>query len=49
MLGDLSNAQALRTFVNGADVIVHAAGLIKARNAAAFETVNIRGTANLAS
>jgi 2-alkyl-3-oxoalkanoate reductase len=48
VLGDLSNPQALRTFVSGADVIVHAAGLIKARNAAAFETVNVRGTANLA-
>lgn len=46
--GDLSNPQALRTLVNGADVIVHAAGLIKARNAAAFETVNVEGTANLA-
>ena len=46
--GDLSNPQALRILVNGADVIVHAAGLIKARNAAAFETVNIEGTANLA-
>ena len=48
VLGDLSNPQALRTLVKGADVIVHAAGLIKARNAAAFETVNIEGTANLA-
>ena len=48
VLGDLSNPQALRTLVNGADVIVHAAGLIKARNAADFETVNIEGTANLA-
>jgi nucleoside-diphosphate-sugar epimerase len=48
VLGDLSNPQALRTLVNGADVIVHAAGLIKARNTAAFETVNIEGTANLA-
>jgi nucleoside-diphosphate-sugar epimerase len=48
VLGDLSNPQALRTLVSGADVIVHAAGLIKARNAAAFETVNVRGTANLA-
>jgi nucleoside-diphosphate-sugar epimerase len=46
--GDLSNPEALRTLVKGADVIVHAAGLIKARNAAAFETVNIGGTANLA-
>jgi 2-alkyl-3-oxoalkanoate reductase len=46
--GDLSNRQALRTLVDGADVIVHAAGLIKARNAADFEAVNIQGTANLA-
>jgi nucleoside-diphosphate-sugar epimerase len=48
VLGDLSDRQALRTLVDGADVIVHAAGLIKARTAAAFEAVNIRGTANLA-
>jgi nucleoside-diphosphate-sugar epimerase len=48
VLGDLSNHQALRTFVDGADVIVHAAGLIKARTPAAFEAVNVRGTANLA-
>lgn len=48
VLGDLSNLQALRTLVDGADVIVHAAGLIKARTPAAFEAVNVRGTANLA-
>src|SRR5258708_33722515 len=48
VLGDLSNQQALRTLVDGADVIVHAAGLIKARTPAAFEAVNVRGTANLA-
>ncbi len=48
VLGDLSNRQALRTLVDGADVIVHAAGLIKARTPAAFEAVNVRGTANLA-
>ena len=46
--GDLSNQPALREFVDGADVIVHAAGLTKARTAAAFEAVNVRGTANLA-
>lgn len=46
--GDLSNKEALRTLVDGADAVVHAAGLIKARSAAAFEAVNIRGTANLA-
>ena len=48
VLGDLSNQQALRTLVDGADVIVHAAGLIKARTPEAFEAVNVRGTANLA-
>jgi len=46
--GDLSNEQALRDLVDGADAIVHAAGLIKAASAAAFEAINIRGTANLA-
>jgi nucleoside-diphosphate-sugar epimerase len=48
VMGDLSNREALRTLVDGADVIVHVAGLIKARNAADFEAVNVRGTANLA-
>src|SRR5262249_13503737 len=46
--GDLSNKQALRALVDGADAIVHAAGLIKASSAAAFEAVNVYGTANLA-
>ena len=46
--GDLSNGEALRALVDGADVIIHAAGLIKARSAAAFEAVNVAGTANLA-
>jgi nucleoside-diphosphate-sugar epimerase len=46
--GDLSNCEALRALVDGADVIIHAAGLIKARSSAAFEAVNVVGTANLA-
>jgi nucleoside-diphosphate-sugar epimerase len=46
--GDLSNGEALRALVDGADVIIHAAGLIKARSSAAFEAVNVVGTANLA-
>ena len=46
--GDLSNHEALRTLVDGADVIIHAAGLIKARSSADFEAVNVVGTANLA-
>jgi len=45
--GDLSDRQALRTLVDGADAIVHAAGLIKASSAGAFEAVNVHGTANL--
>jgi nucleoside-diphosphate-sugar epimerase len=48
VLGDLSDRQALRALVDGADTIVHAAGLIKASSAAAFEAVNVYGTANLA-
>jgi len=46
--GDLSNAEALRVLVEGADVIIHAAALIKAPSSAAFEAVNVVGTANLA-
>ncbi len=46
--GDLSSERALGDLVEGADAIVHAAGLIKAAGAAAFEAVNVRGTANLA-
>ncbi len=47
--GDLSDHQALRKLVDGADIVVHAAGLIKARSLAAFHTVNVDGTANLVS
>jgi nucleoside-diphosphate-sugar epimerase len=46
--GDLSNGEALRSLVDGADVIIHAAGLIKAQSSAAFEAVNVAGTENLA-
>jgi nucleoside-diphosphate-sugar epimerase len=46
--GDLSDRRALRALVDGADTIVHAAGLIKASSTAAFEAVNVQGTANLA-
>jgi len=48
VLGDLSDRRALRALVDGADTIIHAAGLIKASSAAAFEAVNVQGTANLA-
>ena len=46
--GDLSDAHALRELVEGADTVIHAAALIKARSAAAFRAVNVGGTANLA-
>jgi nucleoside-diphosphate-sugar epimerase len=45
--GDLADAQALDRLIDGADAVVHAAGLIKARDAAAFRAVNVGGTANL--
>ena len=47
VIGDLSDRHALRALVDGADVVVHAAGLIKAPNLAAFRAVNVGGTANL--
>lgn len=45
--GDLSNGSALRALVDGADVVIHAAGAIKAPNLAAFRAVNAGGTGNL--
>lgn len=45
--GDLSDKGALRELVRGAGTVVHAAGLIKAPNAAAFRVANVDGTANL--
>lgn len=45
--GDLSDPAALRALVRDADRVVHGAGLIMARNACDFQTVNVQGTANL--
>jgi nucleoside-diphosphate-sugar epimerase len=47
VIGDLSDRRALRELVDGAGIVVHAAGLIKAPNLAAFRAVNVGGTANL--
>jgi nucleoside-diphosphate-sugar epimerase len=47
VLGDLSQAAALERLVAGVDVIFHLAGLIKAREAEEFFTVNRDGVANL--
>ncbi len=47
VLGDLSDAAALRQLADGVDAVVHAAGLIKARTPAEFMAVNRDGTARL--
>jgi len=47
--GDLGNEAALAKLVDGADAVVHAAGLIKARDPVAFMTVNRDGTARLSA
>jgi len=45
--GDLSDEASLKALVRGADAVVHAAGLIKARRPFEFEAVNIGGTLRL--
>jgi len=45
VLGDVSDQAALRRLVDGADTVIHAAGLIKARRSSDFRTVNRDGTA----
>ena len=47
--GDLSDAASLKALVDGADAVVHAAGLIKARRSAEFDAVNRDGTARLSA
>lgn len=49
ILGDLSEETALKRLVDGADAVVHAAGLIKARRPVDFMTVNRDGTALLSA
>jgi len=48
-VGDVTEPETLPAAVAGADVVVHAAGLVKARSEAEFALVNARGTANLIS
>jgi uncharacterized protein YbjT (DUF2867 family) len=43
VLGDLDDAGALARLCDGADAVVHAAGLIKARRRADFDAVNVHG------
>ena len=47
VLGDLADRRALDRLVDGADIVIHAAGLTKAPDAATFRAVNVGGTANL--
>jgi 2-alkyl-3-oxoalkanoate reductase len=49
VLGDLADDAALRRLVDGADTVIHAAGLIKAASPADFRTVNREGTARLSA
>jgi len=46
-LGDVTQPESLPAAVAGVDAVVHAAGLVKARSAAEFQSVNAGGTANL--
>ncbi len=49
VLGDLADEAALRRLVEGADTVIHAAGLNTARAPADFMTVNRDGTARLSA
>ena len=49
VLGGVDDTPALARLVAGADVVIHAAGLIKARNRAEFLSVNRDGSARLAA
>jgi nucleoside-diphosphate-sugar epimerase len=46
--GDLADDPALRRLCDGADVVIHAAGLVKARRIAEFTTVNVQGSQRVA-
>ncbi len=48
VLGGLEDAPAVRRLCDGADVVIHAAGLVKARSRAQFDAVNVEGARRLA-
>jgi len=48
VVGDLGNEAALARLCKGADVVIHNAGLVKARNRAAFDAVNVEGARRVA-
>jgi len=45
--GDLQDRSALERLVDGADAVVHVAGVISAHNASAFELGNVAGTLSM--
>ncbi|ANY20033.1 3 beta-hydroxysteroid dehydrogenase/Delta 5--_4-isomerase [Tsuneonella dongtanensis] len=47
MQGDLSDTAALARLVEGAEAVIHVAGLTTAPDAAAFEAANVAGTLNV--
>ena len=49
MPGRLGDVDALERLVRGADLVVHAAGLIKARSRDAYFAINAEGAARLAA
>ncbi len=46
--GDLADQAALAALVDGAELVVHLAGLVKSADSAAFARVNVEGTERLA-
>jgi nucleoside-diphosphate-sugar epimerase len=49
VIGDLANANALAALCEGAEAVVHVAGLIKARDRAAFDRANVEGSRRVAT
>jgi uncharacterized protein YbjT (DUF2867 family) len=48
VIGDLANSRALAALCDGAQVVVHVAGLIKARSRAVFDRANVEGSRQVA-
>lgn len=48
VVGDLGSEAALTRLCDGAEVVIHGAGLVKAPNRAAFDAVNVAGARRLA-
>ena len=48
VIGDLANLRSLAALCEGAQVVVHVAGLIKARSRAAFDKANVEGARQVA-